>query len=425
MRNIERGIVLMNKSFRNKLFICFLLMLLITGCGKKEVENENLIEKEADETADENLVKEESEEITEEVLISDNNMEAEDNTPKEEETDRGKESPLAVYGGEQLGKEIQYCHEADYDQDGKNEVIFTVETDRTDEEELDRMEIYFVDDDYEITLIDTQEIGMPEDQQDREEYVWYPDGKALGKYDGSPGFCQRFIVAGSNGYSKEILYGCIEGEPIKLKESEGVDTVNHGVYLRTTYLYDGSISDVTDKGFLKICAGDFSGVVGGTGNLNEDLEKWYADKIIPQGFQHYECDVDHDGTNELYIVGKTGSAAVFHKGREGMECWAYDSFLELLDDGSFLHLQSVYEDLGTSCDISTVICFDSNGNQEIVDEYARVWINGEIADWENSEILKEFSIEKNLEEKGCFYFQNRNPITENEYFNSLCTLCVW
>lgn len=65
MRNIERGIVLMNKSFRNKLFICFLLMLLITGCGKKEVENENLIEKEAD------------------------------------ETDRGKESPLAVYGGEQ------------------------------------------------------------------------------------------------------------------------------------------------------------------------------------------------------------------------------------------------------------------------------------------------------------------------------------
>lgn len=99
--------------------------------------------------------------------------------------------------------------------------------------------------------------------------------------------------------------------------------------------------------------------------------------------------------------------------------------MELLDDGSFLHLQSVYEDLGTSCDISTVICFDSNGNQEIVDEYARVWINGEIADWENSEILKEFSIEKNLEEKGCFYFQNRNPITEDEYFNSLCTLCVW
>lgn len=107
-------------------------------------------------------------------------MGAEDNTSKEEETDRGKESPLAVYGGEQLGKEIQYCHEADYDQDGKNEVIFTIETDRTDEEELDRMEIYFVDDDYEITLIDTQKIGMPEDQQDREEYVWYPHGNALG-----------------------------------------------------------------------------------------------------------------------------------------------------------------------------------------------------------------------------------------------------
>ena len=50
-----------------------------------------------------------------------------------EDVDRGAESPLAVYAGEQLGREIEDCHEADYDRDGKNEVIFSVEIERTDE----------------------------------------------------------------------------------------------------------------------------------------------------------------------------------------------------------------------------------------------------------------------------------------------------
>lgn len=420
----------MKKNFCKKLFICFLLLLLITGCGKKEVQDEKLVEKEIDEAADENFAEEETEEeITEEVVISEESMETEDNMPEEEETDRGKESPLAVYAGEQLGKEIKFCHEADYDWDGEKEVFFTVETDRTDEEELDKLEIYFVDDDYEITLVDSQEIGLPEDQENREERVWYPDGPGLGEYDGSPAFEHLFFVAGaaSNAYCRYILYGCIEEGPVKLKESEGIGTLNYGIHLRTTYLYDGSISDVTDKEFLKICAGDFSGVVGGAGNLTEVLEEWYADEITPYRFQSYECDVDHDGTNELYIVGD--SSAVFHKGKEGIECWVYDSELYLLEDGSFLHVWGNREKIGSNwiyCDRRTVICFDSNGNWEIIDEYARVCIDSKIkiAEYENSAIIKEFSIESSDVEGGYLFFKNGNLITDDEYFDDLYALCI-
>ncbi len=420
----------MKKSFCNKLFICFLFMLLVVGCGKKELQDENLVEKEIDEAADENFAEEETEEITEEVMISEDSMETEDNMPEEEETDRGKESPLAVYAEEQLGKEISYCHEADYDLDGEKEVFFSVEIERTDEKEPDKLEIYFVDDDYEITLVDTQESGLPEDQEDRDERVWDAWGPSLGEYDERPAFVQLFVWVWSadGGHHKEILYGCIEEEPVKLKEVEGTIALRFGIWLRTTYLYDGSISDVTDKKFLKICAGDFSGVVGGEGNLTKVLEEWYADDITPYEFQRsYECDVDHDGINELYIVGALDSSAVFHKGKEGIECWIYDSDLYLLEDGSFLHVWNDREKIGSSwiyCDRSAVICFDSNGNWEIIDEYARVCIDKKITDWENSAIIKEFSIESSAVEGGYLYFKNGNPITEDEYFADFSAFCI-
>lgn len=111
-----------------------------------------------------------------------------------EDVDRGAESPLAVYAGEQLGRKIEGCHEADYDQDGKNEVIFSVEIERTDEKELDRLEIYFVDDDYEMILIDTHEVGrLLEDLTDREEPVWDSEGAQLRDYQGVPVFLQNFL----------------------------------------------------------------------------------------------------------------------------------------------------------------------------------------------------------------------------------------
>lgn len=417
------------KNFCNKLFICFLLMSLVTGCGAEEISDKTIFKEETEEVSDEKIEEEQPEEIE----TGKESVETEEEIqPEEEETDRGVKSPLAVYAAEQLGREIEGCHEADYDQDGENEVFFGVKIERTDEKELDKLEIYFVDDDYEITLVDTQEIGVPEDWQDGGEDVWDSVGTELGKYNARTVFQQGYIIAGSNGHFKFILYGCIEEDPIKLKESEGTCTMNHGVYLMTTYLYDGSISDVTDKEFLKICAGDFSGVVGNTENLIGNLEEWYTDKIATRRFRQFECDIDHDGTNELYM-GTSGLSAVFHKGKEGIECWVYDSPLYLLDDGSFLHFWSDREKIGSSwisCDRSTIICFDSNGNQKIIDEYARVHIDNKITDWENSAIIKEFSIEssvveKHLEEGGYLYFKNGNPIAEDKYFERLEDLCIW
>ena len=396
------------KNFCNKLFICFLLMLLVTGCGTEETADKNFIEEETEEVSNEKIEEEQPEEIE----TSKESVKAEEEIQPEEE-DRGVKSPLAVYVAEQLGREIEGCHEADYDQDGKKEVIFSVEIERTDEKELDKLEIYFVDDNYEMTLIDTHEIGrMMEDLRDREGTVWNAEGDALWDYQGVPVFMQNLLAIGSvgRGHYREVYYGWTGKEIAKLKD---YDDLPCGV---TTYLYDGSISAVKDRDFLKICDGDFSGVTGREENLIENLENWYSG---PKFDYYLECDVDHDGTNELYIADGGGeSAAVFHKGEEGIECWVYGFHLALLDNGNFLHVQETWETNGRWKEdrtTSTVIRFDSNGNQNIMDEYEEKIIFYE----KNANEEKLTIFDKYAFQSMYFYYWNGNPVTEEEYYESI------
>lgn len=396
------------KNFCNKLFIGFLLMLLVTGCGTEKITDKNHMEEETEE------------EQPKEIEMSKESIDTEEEKSFEEKkTDRGAESPLAVYAGEQLGREIEGCHEADYDQDGENEVIFSVEIERTDEKELDKLEIYFVDNDYEMTLIDTYEVGIPEDTFGGEEskLIWCSEGGLLTDYHGVPVYMQSLLHIESVGHGnyRHVYYGWIGKEIAKLKECDSTG------YEVTTYLYDGRISDVKDKDFLKICDGNFSDVIGGEENLIENLENWYKKR----GFDYYsrfdhfeyylECDVDNDGTNELYIADWNGDfAAVFHKGEEGIECWVYDFHLALLDDGSFWHAQTTSETNGKwrkDCMTSVVIRFDSNGNQDIMDEYEKVYIHYEKN--RNEEDLTIF--DKYAFQSMYFYYWNGNSVTEREY----------
>lgn len=400
------------KNFCNKLFICFLLMLLVTGCGTEETADKNYIEEEIEDVSDEKIEEEQPEKIE----TGKESVETEEEIqPEEEEKDRGVESPLAVYAAEQLEREIEGCHEADYDRDGENEVIFGVEIERTDEKELDKLEIYFVDDDYEMTLIDTHEVGNGEDWRNRDGAIWGPEGDALMDYQGAPVFKQHLIMVGSTGpgFHREVYYGWTGKEIVKLMECEG-----WGCNV-TTYLYDGSISPVTDRDFLKICNGDFSGVTGREENLIENLEDWYKNRWISGKFEYYlECDVDHDGTNELYIADTSGkSAAVFHKGEEGIECWVYGSTLALSDNGNFWYEEETWGTNGRwheECRTSTVISFDSNGNQDIM-EYKEVSVK-----YEKSANKEDWTIfDKCALPIMRFYYRNGNPVTKNEYYKSL------
>lgn len=399
------------KNFCNKLFICFLLMSLVTGCGMEETADKNFIEEETEEVSDEKIEEEQPEEI---VTIEKSVETEEEIQPEKEETDRGVESPLAVYAAEQLGREFEGCHEADYDRDGEKEVIFSVKIERTDEKELDKLEIFFVDDDYKMTLIDTHEVGMGEDWRNIEGAIWGPEGDALMDYRGVPVFMQNLIMVGSvgHGFYREVYYGWTGKEIVKLKECE-----DPGLSV-TTYLYDGSISPVTDSDFLKICNGDFSGVTGREENLIENLEDWYKNRWISGEFDYYlECDVDHDGTNELYIADTSGrSAAVFHKGEEGIECWVCGSTLALSDNGNFWYVQETCEEKGRWHEryrTNTVISFDSNGNQDIM-EYKEVTVL-----YEKSANKEDWTIlDKCAFRKLCFYYRNENPVTEKEYYES-------
>lgn len=388
--------IFMSKK-RKILFGVILLCVFCIGCSDQENEqgNESVITQGKIEEL-----------FVEEEYLSQTSSEEEEIQPGEE--DRGVESPLAVYAAEQLGREIEGCHEADYDRDGEKEVIFSIEIERTDEKELDKLEIYFVDDDYEMTLIDTHEVGLYEDLRDREGTVWGSEGDELRDYRGVPVFMKNLLAVGSvgRGHYREIYYGWTGKEIAKLKD---YDDLPYGV---TTYLYDGSISAVKDGDFLKICDGDFSGVIGREENLIENLENWYKETE----FDYYlECDVDHDGTNELYIADGGGeSAAVFHKGEEGIECWVYDFHLALSDDGSFWHAQITWETNGKwrkDYMTSTVMRFDSNGNQDIMDEYEKVHIHYEKN--RNEEDLTIF--DKYAFQSMELYYWNGNSITQGEY----------
>lgn len=406
--------IFMNKK-RKLLFGVILFCILCIGCSDQENEqgDEAVIvqDKTEESLSDEKIEKEQPEEIE----TGKESIEAEEEIqPEEEETDRGVESPLAVYAAEQLGREFEGCHEADYDQDGENEVIFSVEIERTDEKELDKLEIYFVDDDYEMTLIDTHEVGLYEDQLDREDTVWNSEGDALMDYHGAPVFIQNLLLVGSvgPGFHRGVYYGWTGKEIVKLEECEG-----WGLSV-TTYLYDGSISPVTDRDFLKICNGDFSGVTGREENLIENLENWYKNRRFSEQFDYYfECDVDHDGTAELYMADRSGeSAAVFHKGEEGIECWVYGSTLALSDNGNFWYEEETWETNGRwheECRTSTVISFDSNGNQDVM-EYKEVTVL-----YEKSANKEDWTIfDKCALPIMRFYYRNGNPVTEKEYYES-------
>ncbi|MBD5541352.1 MAG: hypothetical protein HDR00_09230 [Lachnospiraceae bacterium] len=184
----------------------------------EETADKNYIEEETEGVLDEKIEEEQHEEIE---MSKESGETEEEIQPEEKETDRGVESPPAVYAGEQLGREIEGCHEADYDRDGEKEVIFSVKIERTDEKELDKLEIFFVDDDYEMTLIDTHEVGrMMEDLRDREGVVWDAEGDELRDYHGVPVFVQNFLAIGSvgRGHYREVYYGWAGKEIAKLKD---------------------------------------------------------------------------------------------------------------------------------------------------------------------------------------------------------------
>ena len=128
--------------------------------------------------------------------------------------------------------------------------------------------------------------------------------------------------------------------------------------------------------------------------------------------------MDHDGTNELYMANSSGiSAAVFHKGEEGIECWVYGSTLALSDNGNFWYEEDTWEEKGRwheECRTSTVISFDSNGNQDII-EYKEVTVL-----YEKSSNKEDWTIlDKCAFRKLCFYYRNGNPVTEEEYYESI------
>lgn len=386
-----------------RLFVFGLVFSNLYGCGKRETIEGNYIEEFGiiEEDSIQNTAG--SEEGQEELIIED----------EEKKIDRGLKSPLATYAIGQLSGEIKECHEADYDEDGKFEVILSARVDRISKDQLDQLEIYFVDDNYEIVLIDRQNVGEEEDIWDREEIIWCDNGTLLKEYDGKLVFNQVFLSIGStgSGYYRNVLYGCVEGEPEKLKETEG-----WGSYGRTTYLCDGSISEVQDGEFVKICEGDFSSVINNSKFSVDEIEEWYKNY---DNFQCYEADIDHDGTNELYITN-TYVSAVFNKSNQGIECWWLDDSILLLDDGTFLlQEKSLPPIISVQYDKNSIIYFDQSGNQEIQDEYVWIYVIGEeITDKEELIFLKDYYIGQDIKE-GQYYYHNGESITEDEYYEQI------
>ncbi len=250
---------------------------------------------------------------------------------------------------------IQVCHEADFDMDGKQEQFVSVRVER--ESDTDLLEIYFIDDNLERIHVDTQEVATGEDYERTHETLWFDEGATLSEYHEKKVMEQILLCIGSTGkgYYRHILYGCVEGQPQRIKESEG-----WGNYAFTTYMYDGSIADSRSEAFRALCAGDFDGVISKTQYTVEEMKYWYQE-YGKYELQCLECDVDHDGDKELYMKSNSLSA-VFDVSERGTECWWWGEELLLLDDGRLMyHEQDDENEMTLPTD--QVFAFDREGNQ--------------------------------------------------------------
>ncbi len=179
-------------------------------------------------------------------------------------------------------------YSADYDGDGREEVFRYVSyMEGTELEQVEKpgaIEVWYIEEYQEPILVDSIETvdgyqGMA---------CWELTDVTVNRYKEHPVMNMQLYLAGSNGwgYYRQIFYGIVDGEPIKIKDERG-----WGSYLSTTYMHDGSVNEVCDSEFLSF------------------LEE--------TGTEGVECDVNGDGKTDLFLFGN-GYECIYEKTKAGI-----------------------------------------------------------------------------------------------------------